>query len=777
MIMIKQALPRFILFLLLLCAPWYIQAEGHSVIPEPVKANSHRGHFSIKSNTVVLTDINHPELLRLAEFFCDKIKLSGGPEIKIVSLNTQTKNAIYIKLGTNLPEIGKEGYHLLVDRKSVILEANTTQGIFYGIQTLLQLMPPEIESPPSGMQKKHWKISCIEITDFPRFIYRGLHLDVCRHFFPPEFIKEYIDLLSMYKMNTFHWHLTDDQGWRIEISKYPELTRTGSVRKGTQVAKSDVIDDQPYGGFYTKDQIREIVKYAGDRYITIIPEIEMPGHAVAALAAYPQYSCTGGPFEVRTMWGVSDDVFCAGNDATYTFLQDILTEVLELFPSKYIHIGGDEAPKTRWMKCPLCQKRIKDQGLKDEHELQSYFIQRIEKFLNAKGRKIIGWDEILEGGLAPDATVMSWRGMEGGIEAARQGHDVIMTPGSHCYFDHFQADPSYEPLAIGGFTNLKKVYSFEPVPPELNETEAKHILGAQGNLWSEYLEKGSHVIYMAYPRAIALSEINWSPVKSRNWTNFVERLENHFHRLDYKGVNYCKSLYDVSILTIPGQLNNSMDVSLTTDWKDIDIRYSLDGSEPGIKSEAYSKPFPIFKSAIVKASVYKGKEKKGRINEKQIKVHKAFGKKVQLLQAYSEKYPGQGNYTVTDGLKGSVSFRAGEWQGYNGNDFEGIIDLGELTTVNSITANFMKNIYSWIHLPVTVEFYHSADGDQFTLTGTLNCRPEKIPGIEIRPFSVMTQGIITRYIKVKAVNNKVNPPWHESAGLPSWIFIDEIIVE
>ncbi len=451
-----------------------------ALIPQPVSLKMDAGHFKMNQHTVVQTDINNSELARLARFFCDKTSLGGGPIMAVSSNKDSRKNSILFKLNPSLKEIGNEGYCLAVRKNTILLEALTPQGIFYGLQSLFQLLPPEIESH-SALQYHHsWKIPCLEIKDFPRFPYRGLHLDVCRHFFPVEFIKEYIELLSMYKMNTFHWHLTDDQGWRVEIRKYPNLTAMGSFRKGTQLEKSDIIDNQPYGGFYTQDQIREVVRFAADHYVNIIPEIEMPGHAVAALASYPQYSCTGGPFEVRTMWGVSDDIFCAGKDSTFYFIQDILSEVMQLFPYQYIHVGGDEAPKMRWSKCPSCQKRIKEEGLKDENELQSYFISRIEKFLTAHGRKLIGWDEILEGGLAPEATVMSWRGMEGGIEAAKLGHDVIMTPGNYCYLDHLQADPSYEPLAIGGYTNLKKVYSFEPLPPELSPEEARHILGPRG---------------------------------------------------------------------------------------------------------------------------------------------------------------------------------------------------------------------------------------------------------------------------------------------------------
>ncbi len=398
-------------------------------------------------------------------------------------------------------------------------------------------MPAEIEKN-IGFSKPVIPLPRCKITDYPRYSYRGLHLDVCRHMFPVGFIKKYIDLMAMHKMNSFHWHLTEDQGWRIEIKKYPLLTSVGAWRKSSPVGRNEGQDSIPYGGFYTQDEVRDIVEYARKRFITVIPEIELPGHAQAALASYPHLSCTGGPFEVWTWWGVSENIYCAGNEQVFEFLEGVLTEVMHLFPSPYIHIGGDEAPKTRWKACPKCQRRIRSEKLADEHQLQSYFVTRIEKFLNSQGRNIIGWDEILEGGLAPNATVMSWRGTQGGIETARLKHPVIMTPGSPCYFDHYQADPSLEPLAICCFNPLEKVYAFEPTPQELTPEEATYIIGAQGNLWTEYIKTPEHAEYMAYPRAIALAEVVWSPKDKRNYDDFLIRLESHKLRLDYRGVNY-----------------------------------------------------------------------------------------------------------------------------------------------------------------------------------------------------------------------------------------------
>ncbi|HEX7051934.1 MAG TPA: beta-N-acetylhexosaminidase [Longimicrobiales bacterium] len=463
-----------------------------------------------------------------------------------------------------------EGYRLSVTPAGVTLAAADPAGLFYGLQTLRQLLPAAIETgdgvatlgaggesaDPSARGRgaratgvvtaapssppTRWSIPAVEIEDAPRFPYRGMHLDVGRHFFPVAFIKKYLDLMALYRFNTFHWHLTEDQGWRIEIEKYPRLTEVGACRKETVVGKNTdpyIGDGERYCGFYTQDEIRDVVAYARDRFITIIPEIEMPGHSTAALAAYPELACSPGPFEVATTWGVFEDIYCP-SERTFAFLEDVLTEVIALFPGEYVHIGGDEAPKAAWEASDLAQRIIRREGLADEAELQSWFIRRIERFLHAHGRRLIGWDEILEGGLPPDATVMSWRGMEGGIEAARQGHDVVMTPTSHLYFDYYQGDPAEEPLAIGGYTPLDKVYAFEPVPPGLTPAEAAHILGAQGNVWTEYMKTPEQVEYMVFPRLLALAEVVWSPREAREWDGFMRRLTAHLERLRCLGVNY-----------------------------------------------------------------------------------------------------------------------------------------------------------------------------------------------------------------------------------------------
>lgn len=502
---------------------------SQNIIPEPVQMDIHEGFFFLSKSTIIspYDDNTYND----AVIFNEYLKSVYGFELKIEMNSAIESNVILISKGdrTDLPE---DGYEMRITKFEILIYGNATH---FALQTLKQLLTKD----DAGI----FRIPCLHILDYPRYSYRGMHLDVCRHFFPKEFIKKYIDYIAMYKMNYFHWHLTDDQGWRIEIKKYPKLTQIGAWRKGILTGKykdeSRLRDTTEYGGFYSQEDIKEIVKYAGDRHITVIPEIEMPGHSLAALTSYPEFSCTGGPFEVAREWGVFEDVFCP-KEETFKFLEDILLEVIVLFPSPYIHIGGDEVPNERWKNCRHCRELIKKEGLKDENELQSYFVKRIEKFLSSKNKTIIGWDEILEGGLAPNAIVMSWRGIEGGIEAAKQNHNVIMTPTSYCYFDYYQGDPKTEPIAIGGFTTVEKVYSFEPTPTGLTTEQKYYILGAQGNLWTEYIVTTDKVEYMVFPRIAVLSEVLWTPEGKKDYNNFKARLKNHFNLLDRLKVNYSK---------------------------------------------------------------------------------------------------------------------------------------------------------------------------------------------------------------------------------------------
>ena len=507
-----------------------------SIVPQPVNITVKKGFFTLKPDTVIVSQNN---TITLARDLSDKLSTSTNYHLEITK-KASSKNSIVLQINSNLKQLGTEGYKLKVTPEQVILQAPSANGIFYGITTIRQLFPVEIFREAKVKNIK-WTMPCLEIEDFPRFSWRGMHLDVGRYFMPKEFIKKYIDLISLHKMNTFHWHLTEDQGWRIEIKKYPKLTQIGSWRKETiagQLSKKPMkFDGIPHGGFYSQDDIREIVEYARRRYVTVVPEIEMPGHSQAAIVAYPELGNTGKQLPMRTYWGVDENILNA-DESTILFMQDVLSEVLEMFPSEFIHIGGDEAPKKQWEQSPKAQARIKELGLKDEHELQSYFIKRMDAFLTSKGRRLIGWDEILEGGLAPGAAVMSWRGEKGGIIAAKAGHDVVMAPTNYTYFDYYQADPKTEPLAIGGFLTLEKVYSYDPIPKSLTQQQANHVLGAQAQVWTEYISTPKKAEYMAFPRACALSEVVWTPTEKKNYKNFIDRLDIHLKRLDILDVNF-----------------------------------------------------------------------------------------------------------------------------------------------------------------------------------------------------------------------------------------------
>jgi hexosaminidase len=513
-----------------------------ALIPLPQKMECREGVFQLQPKTRILTDVPANET---GQYLAEWLSKATGYDLKVGrSTKAQpTKGAILLTTKDAKPELGAEGYELTVAPDSVVVRASKGAGLFYGAQSLLELLPPEVfaAKPVAGVD---WKIPCVQIEDQPRFKWRGFMLDVARHFFTKDDVKQLLDVLALHKINKLHLHLTDDQGWRIEIKKYPRLTEVSAWRDEAGFGLDPKLStaygpDGRYGGFYTQDDIRELVAYARGKHITIVPEIEMPGHSCAALSAYPELSCTGGPYTPNTKGGIFAGAYCAGKDETFEFLQNVLAEVRQLFPGQYIHIGGDEVPKDNWKKCPRCQARIKAEGLKNEHELQSYFIRRIEKFINAQGRNLIGWSEIREGGLAQNAVVMDWIG--GAVEAASAGHDVVMSPTKFCYLDYYQStNHATEPKAIGNYLPLSKVYSFEPLPETLDPQNKPHILGGQGNLWTEYVPNFKHAQFMAFPRMCALAEVTWSPQASRNWEDFTRRLQTQFQRFDQLGVNYRK---------------------------------------------------------------------------------------------------------------------------------------------------------------------------------------------------------------------------------------------
>lgn len=593
---------RLIVFVFVLCCAIVPDAvfpamqdagQALAVIPTPLSLKMESGTFTLSTSTAVVVDVGVADAKRVAEMLAGRLRSSTGFLVPVTAKESRTGSGAIQLVGVRCKRLGDEGYRLVVTKKEVTIEANTPAGMFYGVQTLLQLLPPEVEKAEVTVGVA-WKVPCVRIEDKPRFTWRGMHLDVGRHFFPKDSVKRYIDMIASYKMNTFHWHLTEDQGWRIEIKKYPRLSSVAAWRSET------LGNGIPHGGFYTQDEIREIVQYAKDRFITVVPEIEMPGHSQAALAAYPDLSCSGGPFKVATEWGVINDVFCAGNEKTFRFIEDVLDEAIALFPGTFFHIGGDECPKLRWSNCKRCQDRIAALGLKNEDELQSYFIKRVEGMLSARGKRLIGWDEILEGGLAPNATVMSWRGIKGGIEAAKSGHDVVMTPTTHCYFDYYQGAVG-EPPAIGGFLPIDTVYSYEPVPAELTAEEAQHVLGAQGNVWTEWIPNFRHVEYMATTRMMALSEVVWSAKSHRNFKDFLQRIIPHYQRLSYREINYRVP----TPLGVGGRkitLQDTLAV-ITSPVPGATIYYTLDGSDPTTSSMRYSSPIAVKGDQVLKAAL------------------------------------------------------------------------------------------------------------------------------------------------------------------------------
>ena len=585
------------------------EVKKFRILPVPEQVSINGGSFFLNKNTSITFDNKNTELKSISEYLSDY--LTEYYHLSIEQSKENKNSNIKLLLTADIQD--DEAYKLSIDSTSITIIGRSPAGIFYGIQSLIQIIPPQ-QSKVDGFLLPY----CI-INDKPSFKWRGMHLDVCRHFFPLEFVKKMIDMASHLKLNTFHWHLTEDQGWRIEIKKYPKLTEIGAWRKETLIGHSlehpEKFDGKKHGGFYTQDEIKEVVEYAKQRYVNIIPEIEMPGHAMAALAAYPEYSCTGGPFEVATSWGVFDDVYCAGKESTFQFLEDILSEVIDLFPSKYIHIGGDECPKKRWKECSDCQKKIKTEKLKNEHELQSYFIKRIEKFLSSKGKKLIGWDEILEGGLAEGAAVMSWRGEDGSIEAAMSGHYVVMSPNESNYFDHYQAKYN-EPLSIGGLTTLKNVYEYQPIPEALDSLYYKYILGSQANLWTEYIPTQEHAEYMLYPRLCALAEILWTKKSIQNYDEFLTRMDNLYPRLDQWDINYRVNPPE-GVEDINRTIDERVEIKLFNGIPSSEIRYTLDGKAPSDESEIYNGSLTINLSekTTLKAASFLPNGKKSEVIE------------------------------------------------------------------------------------------------------------------------------------------------------------------
>lgn len=728
----------------------------YSVIPYPNSLVPEEGTFAFNKKTKMICTLSldsaSQEVVRNFSALLNNV--AGLKTECIVEEEKGEKNIVFFDLDTSIAD---EGYSLDIDPSNIIIKASSAAGFYYAVQSLKQLLPIAVYGDKESDSVEKWEVPCAHIDDAPRFSYRGMHLDVARHFFSVDEVKRYIDLLAMHKLNVFHWHLTDDQGWRIEIKKYPKLTEIGSIRKHTMVKKNfDQYDNTPYGGYYTQDQIRDIVNYAKERFITIIPEVDLPGHMVAALASYPSLGCTGGPYEVQGVWGVHPDVLCAGKEETYEFVTDVLSEVIELFPSRYIHIGGDECPKDRWKKCPLCQARIQKLGLKTDKEhtaeerLQSYFMTRVEKFLNENDRQIIGWDEILEGGAAPNATVMSWRGTDGGVQAAKLRHNVVMTPNTYLYFDYYQSeDTQTEPLAIGSYVPLERVYDFEPVPDTLDNDSKKYILGAQANLWTEYISDFKQVEYMLLPRLDALSEVQWTRPENKNWVNFLDRLQHNIQVYDLKGYNYGKHIFGINpeYRIIPEK--HCIEVTLRTQG-DAPVYYTLDGTVPTEKSTRYTQPIELTENTDLKAIVVRPGMKTNMF-EKEYVFNKATARKITLNSAPNDRYTFKGGQTLVDGMIGDMGFATGRWIGFSPGDLDAVIDLGETTFISKVELGILFDKDNWIFPSDHISVLVSQDGVKYnSVADTVLVLPDQSVKNDRMIQGVAFDPVNTRYVKIKA---------------------------
>lgn len=744
--------------------------EDIHIVPKPKELIVNPGAFEFTADTKFVVD---GEFAEVVNFLREKFNRSAKWDLEVVTA-APANNFVELVIETSLED---EAYVLEVTKEKVTIKAKGYSGFLYGLETVRQLLPVSIESN-TVVEAVAWVVPNVDITDAPRFKWRGFMMDVSRHFFGKDYILATIDQLALLKMNTLHLHLVDDQGWRIEIKKYPKLTQVGGFRvdqedKPWKARPTPELGTKAtFGGFYTQEDIKEIVAYASSKGVNVVPEIEMPAHVMSAIAAYPELSCFQHQIMVPSggVWPITE-IYCPGKESTFAFLENVLLEVMELFPSQYIHIGGDEATKTNWKVCTDCKKRVRDEGLANVEELQSYFIKRMEGFISSKGRTLIGWDEILEGGLAPGATVMSWRGVKGGLEASEAGHDVVMSPNSHCYFDFYQGDQDLEPLAWGGNLPLSKVYKFDPIVEEMTPEQANHVLGGQANLWTEYVPTEAQAQYMTFPRLAALAESVWSQKEDKDWLDFSRRVSNLFKRYDVLGINYAKSVYQVSMDATVLE-SGALSLVLESEFPDSDIRFTLDGSPVSEKSEEYSSPVIINKTTTVKAQVFKEGEPIGVLFEKTITFHKAAGKPVTYINRYHDSYQGAKELGMVNVMRGSKNFHDGQWQGWLGDDMELIIDLENATEIKKVAIGSLENQGSGIYFPVGVEVLLSDDGKTYKSVGAIN-RPYAVnSSSELKDFVLEIGQQTARYVKVIA-SNLGTPP----TGGGSWMFIDEVIVE
>ncbi|MCB0761070.1 MAG: family 20 glycosylhydrolase [Flavobacteriales bacterium] len=719
--------------------------ECPSIIPQPSQMMCFDGSWSSEAGmTIEVNERSKEEGEWLADWL-DK-RMGARPEILQKRSKAPGKGNIYLNVIKG--DTTSEGYTIQVHPDFVWITAESGHGIFNGLQTLRQLAGAEFEVRGGSTLT----LPFIMIEDHPQFGHRGMLLDCCRHFMEPEFVKRYIDLLAFHKMNTLHWHLTEDQGWRIAIEKYPLLTEIGAWRTEE--------DGSRYGGFYSRSEMEDIVAYAKRQHITIIPEIEMPGHSVAALAAYPELSCRQVPVEVEHEWGVFKDIYCAGNDSTLAFLKDVLLEVMEIFPSEYIHIGGDEAPKFRWEHCDKCQQRIQTMGLADEHELQSWFIGEINTFLQQHGRQLIGWDEILEGGLPKGTAVQSWRGMDGGMQAALSGHAVVMSPTSHCYFD-YGLDA----------TDVEEVYGFDPIPAELPDSLHRWILGGECNMWTEHAPQET-VDSKVFPRMVALSEVLWSYPESRNYGEFHRRLTDHYSMLDALGVDYGFECVPIQINARTG--SGGMDVEAVAQLDPVSIGWSSAAMPEEVMD--YLGPLHITgRQEMVFHTQWKGKTY-GDIPFG-VCFHRGINHDFKLNYAYSPFYTGGGDSALVDGILGTTNFRDGHWQALQFENMDIEIDLGAETELNGIATRFYQYNNAWIFLPTEVVISAANAAGEWTEVARLkHTIPLEEKGQFIHEFT-LDRAFTASKIRMEAINIGKNPDWHDSPGEPSWLFCDELILK
>lgn len=748
--------------------------SDYEIIPKPLDVNCKGdASFLLKDGVAVIYPENNRKMQDNAEFLVDYVERQTG--VKLTShAGMPVDGAICLTL--DLSDDNAEAYKLIVNDKRVCISGASEAGVFYGIQTLRKSLPVA--------QDINVNLSAVEIYDKPRFAYRGAMLDVARHFYTVDEVKTFIDMLALHNINRFHWHLTDDQGWRIEIKKYPKLMSVASERKETVVGRwySGIYDGKPYGGYYTQDELRDVIDYAAKRHITIIPEVDLPGHMQAALTAYPELGCTGGPYEVRTIWGVSQDVLCVGNDFTLQFVKDVLSEVADIFPSEYIHIGGDECPKVRWEKCPKCQERIKSLGLKSdakhtkEQRLQSYMIQEAAKYLKEKGKRIIGWTEILEGGLVPDATLMSWIGESGGIEAAHQHHDVIMTPNTYLYFDYYQSKKvEDEPLAIGGYLPIEKTYNYEPMPKELTKEEQQYIKGVQANLWTEYIPVFSQVQYMVLPRLGAAAEVQWTDPSKKDYKDFLRRVPHLVAVYDCYGWNCATHVYDVNVDMKADTVNHVLNVQLST-MADDPIYYTLDGQDPTEKSLKYTKPFTIDQSVVLKTMAVHP-DRTSKISVDTIRFNKATLKPVVLLQPNESRFSPDGPVVLVDGRNGNHSFDTGAWLTVAGNDLEAVINMQAETILNSASVHVYVRKDAWLFDARGFSVSVSSDNKNYKEVASQEYKQmQESDSDGIIEHELSFDPCKATYVKIKVISEKSMPDWHWDAGKAPFLLVDEIIL-